>query len=137
MSNQQLIEELYKSIFIKCEKRKVYSLFKDSDWGANLADMQLISKFRKWFRFLLCVFDIYSKYVWFVPLKWEKGIEITNASLNFLGDSNRKPDKFWVDKGSEFYKRSMKSWLQDNIIKMYSAHNERKSVIAERCIRTF
>ena len=47
MSNQQLIEELYKSIFIKCEKRKVYSLFKDSDRGANLADMQLISKFKK------------------------------------------------------------------------------------------
>ena len=69
-------------------------------------------------------------------MKGEKGIEITNASLNFLGDSNRKPDKFWVDKGSEFYKRSVKSWLQDNIIKMYSTHNERKSVISERCIRT-
>ena len=85
---------------------------------------------------MLCVFDIYSKYVWFVPLKGEKGIEITNASLNYLGDSNRKLDKFWADKGSEFYKRSMKSWLQDNVIKMYSTHNERKSVIAERCIRT-
>ena len=47
MSNQQLTEELYKSIFIKYEKRKVYSFFKDSDWGANLADMQLISKFKE------------------------------------------------------------------------------------------
>ena len=42
----------------------------------------------------------------------------------------------WVDKGSEFYNRSMKSWLQDNNIEMYSIHNEGKSVVAERFIRT-
>ena len=42
----------------------------------------------------------------------------------------------WVDKGSEFYNRSMKSWLQDNNIEMYSMHNEGKSVVAERFIRT-
>ena len=42
----------------------------------------------------------------------------------------------WVDKGSEFYNRSMKSWLQDNNMEMYSMHNEGKSVVAERFIRT-
>ena len=42
----------------------------------------------------------------------------------------------WVDKGSDFYNRSMKSWLQDNNIEMYSMHNEGKSVVAERFIRT-
>ena len=42
----------------------------------------------------------------------------------------------WVDKGSEFYNRSMKSWLQDNNTEMYSMHNEGKSVVAERFIRT-
>ena len=42
----------------------------------------------------------------------------------------------WVDRGSEFYNRSVKSWLEENDIEMYSTHNEGKSVIAERFIRT-
>ena len=74
--------------------------------------MQLISKFR--FRFL-CDIDIYSKYAWVIPLKYKKGITITNA---FQKESNRKPNKIWVDKSSEFYNRSMKSWLERNAIKM-------------------
>ena len=50
--------------------------------------------------------------------------------------SKRKPNKIWVDKGSEFYKYCFKKWLQDNNIALYSAHNEGKSVVAERSIRT-
>ena len=60
--NIQLAEELHKPIFRKFKKRKVYSGFKDNICGADLADMQLISKFNKRFRFLLCVIDIFSKY---------------------------------------------------------------------------
>ena len=55
--------------------------------------MQLISKFNKGFRFLLCVIDIYSKYAWFIPLKDEKGISIVNAFQSTLKKSNRKPNK--------------------------------------------
>ena len=65
--------------------------------------MQLISKFNKGFRFLLCVIDIFSKYAWVVSLKDKKGITITNAFQKILKESNRKPNKIWVDKGSEFY----------------------------------
>ena len=53
-----------------------------------------------------------------------------------LDESNHKPNKILVDKGSEFYNRSMKSFLQNNDIEMYSTHNEGKSVLAERFIRT-
>ena len=74
--------------------------------------MQLIIKFNKGFRFLLCVIDIYSKYAWVIPLKDKKGIKITNAFQTVLKESNRKSNKIWVDKGSEFYNRSMKSWLE-------------------------
>ena len=104
--------------------------------GADLSDIQLLSKFNKEFRFLLCVFDIFSKYAWVVPLKDKKGVSIVNAFQSLLDDSKRKPNKIWVDKGSEFYNRSMKSWLQNNDIVMYSIHNERKSVVAERFIKT-
>ena len=93
--------------------------------------MQLISKFNKGFRFLLCVIDIYSKYAWVVPLKDKKGVSIINAFQNILMKSNRRPNKIWVDKDSEFYNRSMKSWLEKNDIEMYSTHNGRKSVVAE------
>ena len=114
----------------------MYTAFKDKVWGADLADMQLISKLNKGFRFLLCVIDIFSNNAWVVPLKDKKGVNIVNAFQKILDDSKRKPDKIWVDKGSEFYNRSMKSWLQINDIAMYSTHNEGKSVVAERFIMT-
>ena len=59
--NIQLADELHKPIIRKFKKRKMYSSFRDNIWGADLADMQLISKFNKGFRFLLCVTDTYSK----------------------------------------------------------------------------
>ena len=108
--------------------------------------MQLLSKYNKGIRFLLCVIDIFSKYAWVVPLKDKKGISIVKAFQIILKQSNRrakgtsahhvKPNKIWVDKGSEFYNAVFKKWLQDNDGVMYSAHNEGKSVVAERFIRT-
>ena len=101
--NQQLAEDLHKPIIRKFEKRKVHAAFKDNIWGADLADMQLLSRYNKGIRFLLCVIDIFSKYAWVVPLKDKKGISIVKAFQSILKQSNRKPNKIWVDKGSEFY----------------------------------
>ena len=67
--------------------------------------MQLISKFNKGSRFLLCAIDIYSINTWVIPLKDKKGITITNAFQKILDESNRKPNKIGVDKGSQFYNR--------------------------------
>ena len=135
--NEQLAEELHKPIIRKFEKRKVYSTFKDNIWGFDLADMQLLSKYNKEIRFLLCVIDIFSKYAWIVPLKDKKGISIVKAFQIILKQSNsKKPNKIWVDKGSEFCNSFFKNWLRDNNIVMYSTHNEGKSVVAERFIRT-
>ena len=105
--------------------------------------MQLISKFTKGFRFLLCVIDIFSKYVWVVPVKDKKGITITHAFQKILNGSNsrqsqskgRKPN-IWVDKRSKFYNDFFEKWLKDNNTEMYLIHNEGKSVVAERFIRT-
>ena len=81
----------------------MHSSFKDNIWGVDLVDMQLLSKFNKGFRFLLCVIDTYSKHAWVIPLKDKKGISIVNAFQKILKESNRKPNKIWVDKGSKFY----------------------------------
>ena len=70
--HEQLADELHKPIIRKCKKRTVYSRFKDNIRGADLADMQLISKLNKGFKFLLCVIDIFSKHAWVVPLKDKK-----------------------------------------------------------------
>ena len=69
-------------------------------------------------------------------MKDKRGIAITHAFQKVLDESNCKPNKIWVYKSSEFYNRSMKSWLEKNTIEMYSAHNEGKSVAAERFSRT-
>ena len=86
--------------------------------------MQLIRKFNKGFQFLSYVVDIYSKYAWVVPLKEKKGNTITNDFQKNLTKSNCKPNKIWVDKGTESYKKLTKSLLQDNDIEIYSTHNE-------------
>ena len=98
--------------------------------------MQLISKFNKGFRFLLCVSDIFSKYAWVAPLKDKNGVSIVDAFQKISKESNRKPNKIWVDKGSEFYNNSFKKCLKDNDIAMYSTHNEGKSVVVERFVST-
>ena len=64
--------------------------------------MQLISKFNKGFRFLLCVINIFSKYAWVVPLKHKKGVSIANAFQSVLKQSHRKPNKIWVEKAVNF-----------------------------------
>ena len=98
--------------------------------------MELISKFNQGIRFLLFVIEIYSKYAWVIPLKDKKSITITNASQKISKESSRIPNKLCADKGSEFYNRSIKSWLEKNTKEMCSTHNEAKSVVAERFIRT-
>ena len=118
------------------EKRKVHSSFMDNIWGAELADMKLISTFNKVIRFfiMLLIFSLNTHVLFF--FKDKKAITIANAFQKILHESNRKPNKIWIDKGSEFYNRTMKSWLQENNLDMHPTINEEKSVVAERFIRT-
>ena len=85
--NQQLAEELHKPIIRKFKKGRVYSSFKDNIWGADLANIQLISKFDIGIRFLLCVINIFSKDAWVFPLKYKKGVTIVNAFQKILNNS--------------------------------------------------
>ena len=109
-----LADELHKPVIKKFNKIKVYSQFKDNIWGV----------------------DLYSKYAFVIPLKDKKGISITNGFNKIIKQFKRKPNKTWVDQGSEFYNRVFKKWLSDNDIIMYSTFNEGKSVVVERFIKT-
>ena len=90
-------------------------------------NLDLLFKFR-------CVIDIYIKYAY--SFKRQKGITITNAFQKNVNEPKRKPNKIRVDKGSECYNRSIKSFLQKNDIEMHSTRNEENSVVTERFIRT-
>ena len=71
--------------------------------------MELIGKFNKGFRFLICVNDIYSKHVWVILLKDKKGITITNTFRKVLDESDGEPNKIWVDQGRKFI---INQWIQ-------------------------
>ena len=77
---------------------------------------------------------MFSKYAWVIPLKDKKGTSIVNAFQKIIS-KGRKPNKIWVDQGSEFYNNSFIDFLKINNIEMYWTYNEVKSVVAERFIR--
>ena len=98
--------------------------------------MQSLNRKNKGIKYLLRAIDLYSKYAFVNPLKHKKGISIVNAFNKIIKQSNRKPNKIWVDQGGEFYNSVFEKWLSDNDINMYLTYNEVKSVVAERFIRT-
>ena len=100
----------------------MHSSFIDNIWEADLADIQLISKFDKGFRFLWFSIDMLT---WVICLKEGKGFTITNSFQKVLDESNRRPIKIWVDKCSKFYDRSMKFWLEKKAIEMNLTHHDR------------
>lgn len=104
--DQQLADELHRTI-----TKKVHSSYWGNIWGADLADMQLMTKCNKEVRFSLFLFtaDIPRFFHW-----KRKSITNTIAYLKILDEFRCKPNKIWVDRGGEYYKRSMKSWLHDN-----------------------
>ena len=122
-SSSILADERHKPIIRKFNKRKVYSQFKDNIWGVDLADMQSLSRKNKDIKYILCAIDLYSKYAFVIPLKDKKGISIVNAFNKIIKQSNRKPNKIWVDQGGEFYNNVFEKWLSDNDINMHSTYN--------------
>ena len=98
--------------------------------------MQLISKYNKGIRHLLCAIDLFIRYAWVIPLKNKKGESIVEGfTKKILDHSNRTQNKILVDHGSEFYNNKFKSNLKENYIEIYSTFNEGKSVVAERFMR--
>ena len=98
--------------------------------------MQSLSRNNKGINYLLCAIDLFSKYAFVIPLKDKKRVSIVNAFDKIIKQSERKPNKIWVDQGGEFYNNVFKKCLSDNDIIMYSTYNEDKSVVPERFIRT-
>ena len=130
--DQKLAKELHRPIARKFQWPKLYLSYQNSIWDADLANMELISKYNKRAKFLLCVIDIYSKCAWVSHWETRKLLQ----SLTHFKQSGCKWNQIWFDRDSEPYNRSLRSWLQANDIKMYPTHNKRMSPVAERFIET-
>ena len=84
-------------------------------------------------KYLLCVIDVFTKYAWIKPSKDKKTKTVPNGFAEIV---NEPKCKLWVVQGREFYNSLVQKWLDDNGILMYWTHNEGKSVVAERLIKT-
>ena len=97
--------------------------------------MQSLSKYNEGNKYLFCAIDLFSKYAWVISIKDKKGVSIVNGFKKIISEG-RKPNKIWVDQGSEFYNKTFKDFLKINNIEMYWTYNEGRSAVAERFIRT-
>ena len=81
--------------------------------------MQLLSKYNKGIKYLLCAIDLFSKYAWVIPIKYKEGASTVNSFKKIISE-RRKPNKIWIDQASEFYNKSFTDFLKKNNIEMYS-----------------
>ena len=92
----------------------------DEIWAADLIDMEAFSKDNNEIKYLLTVIEIFSKFVWIVPLKRKTWQEFANTFSSILKE--RRPSKTWVDRGREFYNKDVQK-----LVELYSTENEEKS----------
>ena len=105
--NEELAKELRKIVNKKFKKRKFYSGFKDFGQAADLAEMGSLSSKNSCVKYLLCVIDVFTKYVWVKTLKDEKVKAVPHGLIEIIEESKRKPNKLWVDQGREFHNDPM------------------------------
>ena len=126
----------------KFRGERIIPLYKDETWSADLIDKSSLSKYNNNYKFILTVIDMFTKYAWAIPLKNKSGLSITYGFKIVLGETpqggseSRKPEKLWVDKGSEFYNKTFKSLLKEYETKLYSTYSDLKAVFIERFNRT-
>ena len=145
MEKQQqhlLAKEVFSPQITKFKREKIIPLYKDETWSADLIDKSSLSKYNNNYKYILTVIDIFTKYAWAIQLKSKSGLSITNVFKIVLSDypqggsGHRKPEKLWVDRGSEFYNKKFKSLLKEYETKLYSTYSDLKAVFIERFNRT-
>lgn len=107
----------------------------DSQWQADLADMQQISKYNKGYKYILTVIDILSRYAWARPLKSKHGPEVETAFDSILSEG-RVPERIQTDQGTEFENRHVRSLMSQYGIELFSVKSAYKAAMVERFNRT-
>lgn len=132
----EFAHEIHHQVKRKFKRRKVIVTGRDEIWAMDLASMESLASYNDDYKYILCIIDVFSKFAWCVPLKNKTGTSILKAVKDVVSESQRSPEKIWVDRGSEFYNKDFKRWAESNNITIYSTYGESKSVVVERFIRT-
>ena len=107
--NEQLAEELHKSVTEKFKRRKVFARVKENIWAACVDKTESLSPKNVNLEHLSCLIDVFNTYVWVIPFKDKIGKVVLNAFIKIVNKSNCKPNKLWVNQGREFYSKLMKN----------------------------
>ena len=121
-----MAQELHKPVIKKFLRSKIYARFKDNIWNANLVEVGLLSSFNRGFKSLLRVIDIFTKYVWVMPLYNKISKTFLDNFIEIVKERKCKPNKLWTEWGKEFYNSFMQKWLGENDILMHLTHDEGK-----------
>ena len=117
------------------KRNKVTVFGQNSQWQADLVDVQVLSRWNKRFKYLLTCIDVFSKVAWVIPIKDKKGTTLV-AAFKKIFRSNQKPIALQTDKGTEFTNRLLQKWLKSNGISYFTSNNETKCSLVERFNRT-
>ena len=132
---QLLATEVFSPQITKFRRERIIPLCIDETLSADLIDKSSLSKYNDFYRFILTVIDIFTKYAWVIPLKSKSGLSITNGLKTILSEG-RKTEKLWVDRGSEFYNKTFKYFLKEYETEICSTYSDLKAVFIETFNRT-
>lgn len=133
---EQVIEELHRPARINFVRRRVITKGIDDLYQADLVEMINYAKENKGFRYILVVIDVFSKFVWAVPVKRKTGEDVTKAMESILVKSKRIPVHLQTDMGKEFYNKTFQDLLKEYNINHYSVYSNKKAAVVERVNRT-
>ena len=139
---QLLAKEVFSPQITKFRRERIIPLNKDETWSSDLIDESSLTKYNNNYKFILTVIDIITKNTWAIPLKKKSGLSITNGFKIVLderpqgGFEVRKTEKLWVDRGSEFYNKTLKPLLKEYEKNIYSTYDDLTAVFIKRFNRT-
>jgi hypothetical protein len=126
---------LQKPVRYKFKRNRVITAGIDDLWDVDLADVSNLEKYNENVKFLLIIIDIFSRYLWVIPLQNKKHASVIEGFTEVFS-LGRKPKHIRSDKGSEFNNRWVKAFLKKAGVNYFVTHNETKANYAERVIRT-
>ena len=132
---KQLTYSLHRPARKTFETRRVEVYGVDSQWQADLADMQRLSRINKGYKYLLTCIDVFSKFAWVEPVKNKTGPEVTRAFERILA-TGRYPLKLQTDEGKEFENSTFQNLLKSKGINFFTVKSSKKASVVERFNRT-
>lgn len=129
---QKYAEEIHKPVKRKFDRRTITATAPNNIWSVDLLDVSKWKEQNNGVTFLLIIIDIYSRYLYVVPLKNKTQTEVLNAFMSL----DVTPNNLWTDEGSEFYNNKFAKFCEEKHINHYHTYSGLKSVFAERFNRT-